>query len=65
MPHLNHLLIAELYIGNFQIKYRTGSTRLFSCHKSTVEHILYLKKDGGAEDRNMVKRDERFLWVES
>lgn len=35
MPYLNHLLIEEICIGNFQIRYRTGSSRLFHLHKNT------------------------------
>lgn len=47
-------------IGNLQIRYRTGSSRLFSCYKSTG---VMLGMNGGARDRDMAKPLERLFGV--
>lgn len=48
VPHLNHCHIAEVYVGNFLIRYRTGSSRFFHLHKST-EIILGRMEGQGTE----------------
>lgn len=59
VPHLNYRLIAEVYVGNFQIRYRTGSSRFFHLHKST--EIILGRMEGQGTERWMSQW--RCSWV--